>query len=262
MQLSRGLFNERALRSDNDRIARVSHHIQPSIVSFIWYIRNAFYSTMSNPNSIIIIRCAYSYPKRRHQTFQTAVPSPSSSASLVVRPLSEMQLDRLKLRLCCLCLWVLLGYHQAAGRQTLVMEYHHRPCFVFELVLPAPVHYGTFPVARPIEYCHHHDPLIDLADHSWYWLLQEERCNNLLSVWLKVKGYFWRKETYLLGAVCRYPMELTLFNRFFKAANAEDCGRSMRIPYMHLYKYGYFSGSSSWSRKSALLSVKMLTRDK
>lgn len=56
--------------------------------------------------------------------------------------------------------------------------------------------------------------------------------------------------SYLRGAICKYPIELTLLSRFFNAANAEDCGKSIRIPYMHLYKKGYFSGSSSCRRKS------------
>lgn len=48
-------------------------------------------------------------------------------------------------------------------------------------------------------------------------------------------------------------MELTLLRRFLRAANAEDCGRSIKMPYMHLYKYGYFSGSNSCRRRSAQL---------
>jgi len=46
-------------------------------------------------------------------------------------------------------------------------------------------------------------------------------------------------------------MELTLLSRFFNAAKADDCGSSMRMPYMHLYRYGYLSGSRSWSLKSS-----------
>lgn len=52
-------------------------------------------------------------------------------------------------------------------------------------------------------------------------------------------------DTYVLGAICKYPMALTLFNLFFNAAKAEDCGRSMRSPYRHLYRCGYLSGSNS-----------------
>jgi hypothetical protein len=59
-------------------------------------------------------------------------------------------------------------------------------------------------------------------------------------------------ETHVRGVVCRYPMELTLLSRFLRAANAEDCGKSIRIPYMHLYRYGYFSGSSNCRRRSTL----------
>ena len=58
------------------------------------------------------------------------------------------------------------------------------------------------------------------------------------------------EDTYGLGAMCRYPTELTLFKRFFKAAKADDWGKSIKSPYRHLYKYGYFSGSSSCSRRS------------
>lgn len=42
--------------------------------------------------------------------------------------------------------------------------------------------------------------------------------------------------TYLRGTTCKKPIELTLLRRFFNAANAEDWGKSMRIPYMHLYR--------------------------
>lgn len=56
--------------------------------------------------------------------------------------------------------------------------------------------------------------------------------------------------TYTLGAIWRYPIELTAFKRFFRAAKAEDWGRSIKRPYRHLYKWGNFSGSSSCSRRS------------
>lgn len=36
--------------------------------------------------------------------------------------------------------------------------------------------------------------------------------------------------TYGLGAMCKYPMELTLLSRFFKAAKADDWGRSIKSP--------------------------------
>jgi hypothetical protein len=42
--------------------------------------------------------------------------------------------------------------------------------------------------------------------------------------------------TYVRGAMCRYPMADTLFSLFFRAANADDWGRSMRSPYRHLYR--------------------------
>lgn len=55
---------------------------------------------------------------------------------------------------------------------------------------------------------------------------------------------------YLRGATVKYPIELTLLSLFLRAAKADDCGNNIRIPYMHLYRYGYFSGSSSCSLKS------------
>lgn len=59
-----------------------------------------------------------------------------------------------------------------------------------------------------------------------------------------------RKETYVLGAMCRNPAELTAFNRFRRETKAELWGSSMRSPYKHLNRYGYFSGSSSCKRRS------------
>jgi hypothetical protein len=38
------------------------------------------------------------------------------------------------------------------------------------------------------------------------------------------------------GGVCRRPMAETELRRFFSAAKADDCGRSMRRPYRHLYR--------------------------
>ena len=40
--------------------------------------------------------------------------------------------------------------------------------------------------------------------------------------------------TYGLGAICKYPIELTLFKRFLSAAKADDWGSSIRRPYRHL----------------------------
>jgi hypothetical protein len=53
------------------------------------------------------------------------------------------------------------------------------------------------------------------------------------------------EDTYGLGAIWRYPIELTLLSRFLSAAKAEDWGKSINSPYKHLYRYGYFSGSKS-----------------
>ena len=47
--------------------------------------------------------------------------------------------------------------------------------------------------------------------------------------WLKLE-----EGTYVRGAMWRYPIAETLFKRFLRAANAEDCGRSIRRPYRHL----------------------------
>ncbi len=47
-------------------------------------------------------------------------------------------------------------------------------------------------------------------------------------------------------------MALTLLRRFLSAANADDCGRSIRSPYRHLYRCGNFSGSSSCSLRSGV----------
>jgi hypothetical protein len=55
--------------------------------------------------------------------------------------------------------------------------------------------------------------------------------------------------------MCRYPIELTLLSRFLSAAKADDWGRSIKRPYRHLYKCGYRSGSSSWSRRSDSMST-------
>lgn len=53
-----------------------------------------------------------------------------------------------------------------------------------------------------------------------------------------------------LETVCKKPSELTALSRFRSVANAELCGKSIRRPYMALSRYGYFSGSSSWSLRA------------
>jgi len=49
------------------------------------------------------------------------------------------------------------------------------------------------------------------------------------------------------GAICKKPEELTALSLFLKETNAELCGNSINRPYKHLKRYGYFSGSRSWS---------------
>lgn len=53
-----------------------------------------------------------------------------------------------------------------------------------------------------------------------------------------------------LGAICKKPEELTALSLFLRETNAELCGNNINKPYRHLNKYGYFSGSRSWSLKS------------
>lgn len=51
--------------------------------------------------------------------------------------------------------------------------------------------------------------------------------------------------THDLGAICRKPAELTAFRRLRRDTKAELCGKSIKIPYKHLKRYGYRSGSRS-----------------
>ena len=57
--------------------------------------------------------------------------------------------------------------------------------------------------------------------------------------------------TYDLGAMCRKPAEFTALRQFRSDRKAVLCGRSMSSSYRHLNRCGYFSGSSSWRRRSA-----------
>jgi len=52
------------------------------------------------------------------------------------------------------------------------------------------------------------------------------------------------------GAMCKKPEELTALSLFLSETKAELCGSNINKPYKHLNRYGYFSGSRSWSLRS------------
>jgi hypothetical protein len=52
------------------------------------------------------------------------------------------------------------------------------------------------------------------------------------------------------GAICKKPEEFTALSLFLRETNAELCGNNINKPYKHLKRYGYFSGSRSWSLRS------------
>lgn len=57
------------------------------------------------------------------------------------------------------------------------------------------------------------------------WLLGGPVSELFCLKWLKLE-----EGTYVRGAMCRYPIALTLLSRFFSAANADDCGSNISRP--------------------------------
>lgn len=75
----------------------------------------------------------------------------------------------------------------------------------------------------------------------------ESHYNHNLNIWKEEQEH-----THSFGIKCRMPRDETQASLVLRVSKAELCGKSMRIPYKHLNRSGYLSGSNSCNRRPIL----------